>query len=63
KVSLDYQSPVAAPIAKGQQVGLITVSGAGVADVQVPLVAVDAVARKGLPARAVTILKHYLGGT
>ena len=62
KVALDYQSPVPAPIRRGEQIGQITISGAGVNDIQVPLVAGDSVERKGLPARAVAVLAHYVGG-
>ncbi len=63
KVALDYQAPIPAPIRAGQQVGQITISGASVADLQVPLVAGAAVARKSLPARAVAVLDHFVGGS
>ena len=63
KVALDYQAPLPAPIRDGQQVGRITISGASVADVQVPLVAAAAVERKSLPARAVAVLDHFVGGS
>ncbi len=63
KVALDYQAPIPAPVRVGQQVGQITISGASVADLQVPLVAGAAVARKSLPARAVAVLDHFVGGS
>ncbi len=63
KVALDYQAPIPAPVRAGQQVGQITISGASVADIQVPLVAAAAVQRKSLPARAVAVLDHFVGGS
>ncbi len=63
KVALDYQAPIPAPVRRGQQVGQITISGASVADIQVPLVAAAAVERKSLPARAVAVLDHFVGGS
>ena len=62
KVALDYQAPIPAPVRPGQQIGRITISGASVADISVPLVTVAAVERKALPARAVAVLGHYVGG-
>jgi len=62
KVALDYQSPIPTPISAGQQIGQITITGASVADVQIPLVAGQTVARKSLPARAVAVLEHFAGG-
>ena len=61
RVSLDYGAPVAAPIAPGQQVGQVTVTGASVAALRVPLLADAAVARKSLPNRAVAVLAHFVG--
>ncbi len=63
KVALDYQAPIPAPVRAGQQVGQITISGASVTDIQVPLVAGAAVGRKSLPARAVAVLDHFVGGS
>lgn len=62
KISIDYQSPLPAPVVLGHTVGLITISGAGASDIQVPLVAADSVARKSLPARAMAVLEHAVGG-
>ena len=61
KVTLDYGAPIAAPVTAGQQVGQVTISGASVTDLQVPLLASGAVARKSLPDRAVAVLAHFVG--
>ena len=63
KVALDYQAPIPAPVRAGQPIGQISISGASVADIQVPLVAGAAVERKSLPARAVAVLDHVVGGS
>ena len=62
KVSLDYQAPLQAPVAAGAQLGTITISGASVQDIQVPLVAGATVERKGLIARSVAVLGRVAGG-
>ncbi|MBE7210229.1 MAG: D-alanyl-D-alanine carboxypeptidase [Gluconacetobacter diazotrophicus] len=62
KVALDYDAPVSAPVAAGRPIGKVTITGASVSDIQVPLVARESVARKSLPGRAVAVLSHALGG-
>ena len=62
-VTIDYQSPLTAPIHKGQALGNLVVSGNGVPAMQVRLVAADAVARMALPLRSLAVLEHaVLGG-
>ena len=62
KVALDYQSPIPTPVAAGQTVGQVTVTGASLGDLQIPLIAGESVARKSLPGRAVAVLEHFVGG-
>jgi D-alanyl-D-alanine carboxypeptidase (penicillin-binding protein 5/6) len=61
KVALDYSAPLPAPIRQGDTVGQITISGASVADIQVPLLAGASVDRKGLISRSVAVLGHIAG--
>ena len=61
RVTLDYDSPIAAPIAAGQKIGQVTIGGASVTDIQIPLLAEASVARKSLPDRAVAVLAHFVG--
>lgn len=62
KVALDYQSPIPTPVAAGQTVGQVTITGASLGDLQIPLIAGESVARKSLPGRAVAVLEHFVGG-
>ena len=62
RVRVDFNSPVSAPIAAGQTIAQLVVSGTGLADLQVPLVAATAVGRLGLPNRAIAVLEHAVGG-
>ena len=62
KVVVDFASPVTAPVRAGQVIGTLVVSGTGFADLRAPLVAADTVARLGLAARAVAVLKSAVGG-
>lgn len=62
KVALDYQSPIPTPVAAGQTVGQVTVTGASLGDLQIPLIAGESVARKSLPGRAIAVLEHFVGG-
>jgi D-alanyl-D-alanine carboxypeptidase (penicillin-binding protein 5/6) len=62
-VELQYASPVKAPVQKGDQLGKLTVSGQGVPNMDVPLLAGTDVARLGLPARGIAVLSHMLTGS
>ena len=61
RVSLDYDAPITAPVAAGRQVGQVTVTGAAVDEIRIPLLANAPVARKSLPDRAVAVLAHLVG--
>ena len=58
KVEVSYDSPVRAPVARGARLGTLTVSGQGVPNMQVPLLAGDDVPRLSLPGRAVAVMAH-----
>ena len=62
KVALDYPSPIPTPVTAGQRIGQVTITGASVGDLQIPLIAAESVARKSLPGRAVAVLEHFVGG-
>jgi len=63
KVEVEYDAPVPAPINRGDTLGKLLVSGQGVPDMEVPLLAGADVARMSLPGRAVSVLSHYVLGT
>jgi D-alanyl-D-alanine carboxypeptidase (penicillin-binding protein 5/6) len=63
KIEIRYDQPVNAPINRGDTLGKLVVSGAGVPGMEVPLVAGADVAREGLPGRAAAVLSHYVLGT
>src|SRR5262249_32654686 len=56
KVSIEYDTPIRAPVIRGAAVGRLHVTGAGVPDMQVPLLAGADVPRLGLPGRALAVL-------
>lgn len=62
-VAVDYDSPVPAPIRNGAVLGTLKVSGKGVPDMEVPLLAGADVPRLSLPGRAVAVLTHYALGS
>ena len=63
KIEVQYNAPVTAPVGKGDVLGRLVVSGKGVPDMQVPLLAGADVPRQGLPGRAVSVLSHYVLGS
>jgi D-alanyl-D-alanine carboxypeptidase (penicillin-binding protein 5/6) len=63
KVTLDYASPVPAPVVRGSTLGRLTVTGQGVPDLQIPLLAGADVPRLSLPGRAWAVLAHYVTGS
>jgi D-alanyl-D-alanine carboxypeptidase (penicillin-binding protein 5/6) len=63
RVTISYDSPIPAPIHSGDVVGKLTVSGQGVPQAEVPLLAAEDVPRLSLPGRAVAILSHYVTGS
>ena len=62
-VKLSYQSPVRAPVMKGDVVGKLTLAGKGVPPMNVQLLAGTDVPRLGLPGRAMAMLSHLTGGS
>ena len=51
-----------APVARGDELGKLTVGGQGVPAMEVPLLAGADVPRLGLPGRAMAVLSHYVTG-
>ena len=62
KITLTYDSPVSAPVLRGTRLGQLTVSGPGVPELEMPLLAGADVARLGLPGRAMAVVSRYLTG-
>ncbi len=62
KVTVEYASPIRAPVARGSTLGRLAVAGTGVPDMSVPLLAGADVPRLGLPRRAIAVLTHYVVG-
>ena len=62
KVTIEYDSPVPAPVTRGSTLGRLTVSGQGVPDLEIPLLAGADVPRLGLPGRALAVLSRYVTG-
>ena len=62
RIAVDYPSPVPAPISRGDVLGRLTVSGQGVPQMEMPLLAGVDVARLGLPGRAIAVVSRYVGG-
>jgi D-alanyl-D-alanine carboxypeptidase (penicillin-binding protein 5/6) len=61
-VSIDYDSPIPAPVNRGDVVGKLTVSGQGVPQREIPLLAGEDVPRMGVAGRAAAVLAHYVTG-
>ncbi len=62
-VAVQYDAPIRAPVAKGDQVGKLIVSGQGVPPMQVALLAGADVTKLGLPGRAMAVLSRYVTGS
>ncbi|ABI61970.1 D-alanyl-D-alanine carboxypeptidase family protein [Granulibacter bethesdensis] len=63
KISISYDAPVRAPVTKGAALGTLTISGDGVPNLTVPLLAGADVPRLALPSRAMAVLTHYVTGS
>jgi len=61
-VKVEYQSPVPAPVRRGDQIGHLALSGEGVPPMRVPLFAGADVDRMGLPGRALAVMTRMIGG-
>lgn len=62
KVTLSYSTPVPAPVQRGTKLGTLAVSGQGVPELEVPLLAGADVPRLGLPGRAIAVVSRFLTG-
>jgi D-alanyl-D-alanine carboxypeptidase (penicillin-binding protein 5/6) len=62
-VKVAYDSPITAPVARGDPLGKLTVTGEGVPHLEVPLMAAADVPLLGLPGRAMAVLSKYVTGT
>jgi D-alanyl-D-alanine carboxypeptidase (penicillin-binding protein 5/6) len=62
-IKVSYDAPLTAPVVKGSTVGKLVVSGDGVPNFSLPLLAAADVPRLGLPGRAMAVLSHYVTGT
>jgi D-alanyl-D-alanine carboxypeptidase (penicillin-binding protein 5/6) len=62
KVTVNYEGPVPAPIAKGQQVAILNVSAPNYPNFTVPLVAADDVGREGFVGRIFVGLHAAIAG-
>lgn len=63
KIEVQYQTPVTAPINRGDVLGKLLVSGQGVPAMDVPLLAGLDVPRLGLPGRAISVVSRYVLGS
>ena len=63
RVAVDYDSPIPAPISRSATLGRLTMTGSGMPDVNMPLLAGADVSRLGLPARAAAAFTHMVFGS
>lgn len=63
KISVEYPSPLVAPINRGDVLGKISVTGQGVPAMEIPLLAGADVGKLGLPGRAISIVSRYVTGS
>ena len=63
KITVDYATPVPAPINRGDVLGKLTVAGQGVPAMTMPLLAGADVTRLGLPGRAMAVVSRYVTGS
>ena len=59
-ISLRYAAPVKAPVARGDRIGTLTISGQGVPVLEVPLLAGADVPRLGLTGRTMAVISRML---
>jgi D-alanyl-D-alanine carboxypeptidase (penicillin-binding protein 5/6) len=62
KIEISYDGPIPAPVRSGEAVGRLVVSGQGVPQAEMPLLAGEDVARLGVGGRAVKVLAHFVTG-
>jgi D-alanyl-D-alanine carboxypeptidase (penicillin-binding protein 5/6) len=61
-VKVSYDSPIKAPVAKGDTLGRLVLGGKGVPTMDAPLTAGADVPKLSLPSRAIAVLSHYVTG-
>ena len=62
-VKVSFETPLNAPVLKGDVLGKLVVTGDGVPHFDVPLLAAADVPRLGLPGRAMAVLSKYMTGS
>jgi len=62
-ITVTYDAPLTAPVARGDAIGHLVISGQGVPAMDVPLMAGADVPKLGLPGRAMAVLTHYVTGS
>jgi D-alanyl-D-alanine carboxypeptidase (penicillin-binding protein 5/6) len=62
KVKLSYKNPIPAPVKKGSQVGLLTLTAPGITPIEVPLIANTDVEQLGPMGRISAAAKYLLFG-
>jgi serine-type D-Ala-D-Ala carboxypeptidase (penicillin-binding protein 5/6) len=62
-ISIDYDSPIPAPIIRGTRLGTLTVAGDGVPNIDMPLLAGADVQKLGLAGRSMAVLNRMLAGS
>jgi D-alanyl-D-alanine carboxypeptidase (penicillin-binding protein 5/6) len=62
QATVRYEAPVTAPVSKGQELGRLLVSGQGVPEMDVPLIAGADVDRLGLIPRIPAVVGRWFGG-
>jgi D-alanyl-D-alanine carboxypeptidase (penicillin-binding protein 5/6) len=63
KVTVNYSSPIPAPVKKGDRIATLMVITPGEINVEVPLLAAADVKRLGLVGRVIAAFKHVLWGS
>ena len=61
-IKISFDTPIKAPVTKGQQVGVLMLRGQGVPSMDVNLVAGADVDRLNLPMRGLAVVTHYVAG-
>ena len=61
-ISVRFDSPLQAPVTRGQTVGTLTLRGQGVPSMDVPLLAGVDVPRLNLPMRGLAVVSRYISG-
>lgn len=62
RITVDFSSPVPAPVVRGTRLGTFSVGGDGVPDLEVPLLAGADIPRLGLVGRAFAVMTHMITG-